>query len=77
MVKFFRFAWSKFDEDLELDSGTGVYYITDRVPYNIDDMKQIVSKSLNISKDNIAIKKVTEITQEAYELATAKPFRLT
>ena len=76
MVKFFRFVWSKFDEDLELDSGNGVYYITDGIPYNIDDMKKIASQSLNVSSDNISIRTVTEITREEYERVTGKKFQL-
>ena len=76
MIKFFRFAWSHFDEDLELDSGNGVYYVTAGIPYNVDDMKNIVSQSLKVSADNISIKKVTEITKEEYERVTAKKFQL-
>ncbi len=74
MFTFYRFKWSLFVEDLEVDSGTGVYYINRGLSPNEEDMKHIISKSLNVSVDGITINSYKQISQAEYETVTKKPF---
>jgi hypothetical protein len=74
MFTFYRFKWSLFVEDLEVDTGTGVYYINRGLSPNEEDMKHIIARSLNVSADGITINSYKQISQAEYETVTKKPF---
>ena len=73
--KFYKIAWKHEGE--KTDEPYPCYYYTSEGFYSIDDMKVTVKKLFSLNPSAVVvISNIEEISQEQFELATKKPFKL-